>query len=233
MKTVDEVDSRRIGGRAQLPVEVADYVRDRIISGELVPGQFLRMEPIAKAVGVSITPVREGLVALSNEGFIKAVPRRGFVVAAFTREDVRDLFWAQGQFAGELAARAAQRITPDELARLGEVQQACVAAVAAGDVAEIGRLGPKFHRLINLAAQSERLAMLLGNIVNHLPSQFYASLEAHGDQSALAHADIFAAISRRDTRAARQLTAKHFAEGADVVLEMLGERGHFAGVDSR
>jgi DNA-binding GntR family transcriptional regulator len=61
--------ARPTSRRKQLPEEVAAYVREQIMAGKLVPGQFLRMEPIAEAVGVSITPVREGLVSLSGEGF--------------------------------------------------------------------------------------------------------------------------------------------------------------------
>ncbi|MGV9423341.1 GntR family transcriptional regulator [Streptomyces sp. NPDC003656] len=86
-------------------------------SGEARPGDFLRTERVAEAVGVSSTPVREGLLALRSEGFVQLVPRRGFVVAPFTRQDVRDLFWAQAQLSGELAARAARRITARQTAR--------------------------------------------------------------------------------------------------------------------
>src|ERR1700750_1583976 len=91
--------------RRPLPEEVAAYVRGVIIGGAVQPGEFLRMEPIAEAVGVSNTPVREGLLLLRSEGFVRLVPRRGFVVEPFTQQDVRDLFWAEAQLAGELAAR--------------------------------------------------------------------------------------------------------------------------------
>jgi DNA-binding GntR family transcriptional regulator len=216
--------ARPTSRRKQLPEEVAAYVREQIMAGKLVPGQFLRMEPIAEAVGVSITPVREGLVSLSGEGFVTAVPRRGVMVAAFTREDVRDLFWAQGQLAGELAARAAKRITENELAQLSEVQRQSEAAIRSGNVALIGELGPQFHRIINHAARSERLARLLGSLVKQLPGDFYASLEAHGDTSAHAHADIFAAISQRDAKRARRLIMNHFTDSSNVVIKMLEDR---------
>src|SRR3954453_5446958 len=110
--------------RQQLPEEVAGYVRELILSGEVRPGEFLRMEPIAEAVGVSNTPVREGLLALRSEGFVKLVPRRGFVGGPFTQQDVHDLFWAQAQLAGELASRAAAKIDDKELVRLDELVKA-------------------------------------------------------------------------------------------------------------
>src|SRR3954453_19858121 len=119
--------------RQQLPEEVAGYVRELILSGEVRPGEFLRMEPIAEAVGVSTTPVREGLLLLRSEGFVKLVPRRGFMVAPFSRRDLRDLFWFQAQLAGELAARAATRITSEQLHALDESMQRYEAAVMLGD----------------------------------------------------------------------------------------------------
>jgi DNA-binding GntR family transcriptional regulator len=62
--------------RQQLPEEVAAYVREQIMSGAVREGDFLRMERIAEAMGVSNTPVREGLLTLSNQGFVRQIPRR-------------------------------------------------------------------------------------------------------------------------------------------------------------
>src|ERR1700691_6772504 len=95
----------RLSRRQQLPEEVAGYVRELIIAGAVKPGEFLRMERIAEQVGVSNTPVREGLLVLKSEGFVQLVPRRGFIVAPFTQQDVRDLFWAQAPLAKEIAAQ--------------------------------------------------------------------------------------------------------------------------------
>jgi DNA-binding transcriptional MocR family regulator len=66
----------RLARRQQLPEEVAGYVRELIITGAVRPGEFLRMERIAEAVGVSNTPVREGLLILRSEGLVELVPRR-------------------------------------------------------------------------------------------------------------------------------------------------------------
>ncbi|MEV0705734.1 GntR family transcriptional regulator [Saccharopolyspora sp. NPDC050389] len=132
--------------RKQLSEEVASYVRELIASGDVRPGEFLRMEPIAEAIGVSTTPVREGLLSLRSEGFIRLVPRRGFVVAHFSRQDVRDLFWGQAQLAGEPAARAAKKITPDRLDELDAIVEQHAKAIAVGAEDRIAALGHAFHR---------------------------------------------------------------------------------------
>lgn len=214
--------------RQQLPDEVASYVRELIISGEVRPGEFLRMDRIAEAVGVSNTPVREGLLTLSNEGFVSQVPRRGFVVAPFTQQDIHDLFWAQATLAGELAARAAKKITLEQLARAERIITAYEVANAANDKQEIANLSHALHREINLAADSIRLATLLGSVVKQLPSYFYATIEGGIEAALTEHPLIIAALRNRDARRAKRLMEQHISRGADRLIESLEQRGLWA-----
>lgn len=210
--------------RQQLSDEVAAYVRELIVSGGVRPGDFLRLEPIAEAVGVSNTPVREGLLALRSEGFVRLVPRRGFVVAPFSAQDVRDLFWAQSVLAGELAARAAQNISPEKIAELEEMVKRHKAAFEAGDQEGIAYLGHAFHREINLAADSQRLALLLGSVVKHLPNRFYAAIEGQVSATLDRHPEVIEALRERDPEKSRRIMADHVLEGADRLIASLQDR---------
>lgn len=219
---------RRTSHRQQLPEEVAAYVRELIVSGGVKEGEFLRMERIAEAVGVSNTPVREGLLLLSNEGFVRLVPRRGFVVSSFTPEDIRDLFWAQATLAGELAARAAQRATPERIQRLESINAEYDRAAEAGDDEALIELGHIFHRELNLAGESPRLARLLGTVVKQLPNRFYAAIEGQIHDSQEEHPLIVKAVRDKDAELARSLTEAHIAGAADRLIDMLRERGLWA-----
>jgi DNA-binding GntR family transcriptional regulator len=222
-----------VGSRTQgLPEAVAAYVRELILSGEVRPGEFLRLEPIAEAVGVSNTPVREGLLALRSEGFVKLVPRRGFMVESFTEEDVHDIFWAQAKLAGELAARAARRITKEEVAQLESILDDYEKAVEARDDDQISDLGHAFHRLINRAAHSNRLALILSAIVQHLPNRFYATLEGHVEATRDDHRKLVEAMRTRNAREARKLTEGHILESTDHLVELLRRRGLWVGEES-
>jgi DNA-binding GntR family transcriptional regulator len=214
--------------REQLPEQVAAYVRELIFSGTVRADDFVRMEPIAEALGVSNTPVREGLLTLRSEGFVRLVPRRGFIVASFTKQDVRDVFWAQAQLAGELAARAAKQITAEQLERAGATIESMQAAVRADDREAIAEFGHSFHREINLAAGSYRLALLLGTIARHLPNRFYASIEAQVAETDLEHPRVFQALRERDSRAARAVMEEHILAGADHLIRILERRGMWA-----
>ncbi|MEU6646815.1 GntR family transcriptional regulator [Saccharomonospora sp. NPDC046836] len=224
------VRSARNSRRQQLPEEVAAYVRELIVSGEVKPGEFLRMEPIAEAVGVSNTPVREGLLLLRSEGFVKLVPRRGFQVASFTPQDVRDIFWVQAQLAGELAARAAKKITRAQIKELEENIAQYDEALRKHDEDRVAYLGHAFHRAVNLAADSNRLALVLGSVVTQLPNSFYTTIELYAtDEGMVASAEsthpaILEALRRRQSRKARSIMEHHILERAEQLASMLDER---------
>jgi DNA-binding GntR family transcriptional regulator len=223
---VELVDAQtgRYARRQQLPEEVASYVRELIMSGDARPGEFLRMERIAEAMGVSNTPVREGLLLLRSEGFVSQVPRRGFVVATFTRQDIKDLFWTQAVLAGELAARAATKMTPERLDRLEEIVEQYQQAMQENSD-DIDYLGYAFHREINIAADSRRLALLLGALVKSVPKHFYSTIEGQVSATIDEHPLLIDALRKKQGRKARSLMEKHIGGGADRLIEMLEQRG--------
>ena len=102
--------------RSQLRDEASAYIRSLILSGQLPPGRYVRLEPLARALDMSATPIREALLSLRDQGFLELHPNRGFAVVAISPRDIADLFLVQAFAAGELAARAAERLT-DELVR--------------------------------------------------------------------------------------------------------------------
>jgi DNA-binding GntR family transcriptional regulator len=183
------------------------------------------MEPIAEAVGVSNTPVREGLLTLKSEGFVRLAPRRGFVVAPFTAQDIRDLFWAQAQLGSELAARAAIKITPERLHTMELNLEWYERVIEAGDQDAVAEIGHQFHRQVNLAADSHRLALLQGAVVKHLPNRFYATIEGQVTGARHDHALLIEAFREGDHRRARSRMAAHILEGADRLIDRLANQG--------
>jgi DNA-binding GntR family transcriptional regulator len=210
-------------GRQRLSEEVAAHLREAIMSGELRPGQFIRLEEVAEALGVSITPVREALLTLSGEDMVQLEARRGYVVAPLSRQDVDDLFRLQADLAGELAVRATAMITDDELDDLGEVQHTLIKAVRAGRADEIERLELEFHRIINTAAAARKLSWFLRAATHYTPARFYA--EDHGWRSAMLddHRSLIDALTRRDPAAVRTRMGRHFIDGAERLIHHLDE----------
>lgn len=209
----------------QLSESVATFLREQILSGSLRNGEFLRIDAIAKTLGVSTTPVREGLLLLQSESFVRLLPRRGFVVNSFSKEDLFDLFWAQATVGAELAARAAKRMSKADVDSLRQVHATYERAAAAGDTATRDRSGHQFHRFINLAAQSPRLALLMGNLARQLPDRFYGEIEGHLEDTLKYHPIILDAIRVKDQDAVRSLMYHHIMSAAEQLVASLERRG--------
>src|SRR4051812_7685762 len=137
--------------------EVATYIREQIITGAMRPGEFIRMDVFAENFGVSATPVREALGTLRGQGFVVFEPRRGYVVAPMSRQDLCDMFDLQAHVAGELTARAATRLTAAALSELADIQRELEVAARRGDVDETEAFNYQLHRAINRAARSQKL----------------------------------------------------------------------------
>jgi DNA-binding GntR family transcriptional regulator len=217
--------SVRMARRPQLSEEVAAHLRDLIMSGEVRAGEFIRLEDIAEQLGVSITPVREALLTLRGEDMVELEPRRGYVVTPLSRQDIADLFRLQGDIAGELAARAATKITPAELDELGQLQGELTEAVAAGRVHDVEEFEFDFHRIINRAANARKLSWFLHTATRYTPVRFYSSDEGWRSTMLADHRALLDALAAQDLDAVRSRMAHHFTDGAERLTRHLDALG--------
>ena len=77
--------------RSSLRQQIADALRDEILTGRLQAGRHFTVKQIAETYGVSATPVREALVDLAAQGLLEVEQHRGFQVRRFTAADFRSL----------------------------------------------------------------------------------------------------------------------------------------------
>jgi DNA-binding GntR family transcriptional regulator len=77
--------------RSSLRQQIADALRDEILTGRLQAGRRFTVKEIAETYGVSATPVREALVDLAAQGLLEVEQHRGFQVRQFTAADFRSL----------------------------------------------------------------------------------------------------------------------------------------------
>lgn len=217
--------SRHLGRRPQLSDDVASFVRNRIMAGDVRPGDFVRLDETAAELGVSVTPVREALLTLRGEGLVELVPHRGYVVAPLTRSDIDDVFWLQGCIAEKLAARAAETIGDDTIAELDDINVRFSDAVRTGDGARIETLEFSFHRTLNRAAAARKLAWFLHNATRYTPAHFYSSDPEWGVEAVAAHHRILDALREHDPNTAGTETRDHFTDGARRLVRHLDDIG--------
>lgn len=68
------------------------YIKDKIITCEFQPGTFIDEKQISQDLGVSRTPIRDAINALSNESLVNIIPKKGVIVSKITSKDVNEVF---------------------------------------------------------------------------------------------------------------------------------------------
>lgn len=211
--------------RPQLAEDVARIVRKRIFNGTYAAGEYVRLDQLAADLGISVTPVREALFELKAEGLLAQQPHRGFVVLPVTGRDLTDVSNVQAFIGGELAARAAANISDDQIAALQRIQSDLEDAYAADDDDRAARLNHDFHRAINLAADSPKLAQMMSQITRYAPESVFPTVGGWPEKSNKHHRRLLSALEKHDEDLARTAMSEHLAAGAKPLIDHLTSRG--------
>jgi len=211
-------DGDRSFAPVERPVALAEQVyhalRERLRSGAIVPGQPLQEVPLAAALGVSRTPVREALARLASEGLLCG-NRRSFMVPALTRQDVEDIY--EVRYLVEPAAlRRVAPLTVQARVR-APIDAAFAAALAAhrADDADAFRQAHIDYRNAWLAlVPNARLVRLIEQYADHLQ---------HIRALTLGDAAVRTIVLRGLKRVAAALAAGNGDAAAAAMLEHLRE----------
>ena len=169
--------------------------------------------------------MREALFELRAEGLLAQQPHRGFVVLPVTGRDITDVSDVQAHIGGELAARAAKNITDDQVHELESIQTQLEAAYAGDDHERAVRLNHDFHRAINVAADSPKLAQLMSQITRYAPESVFPVVAGWPKRSMKDHRRVVAALAKRDAEQARAAMSEHLSAGAGPMIDHLRQRG--------
>lgn len=110
----------RQGMQDARPVELigVDMLRRAVLTGLLEAGQLLRQDELATNIGVSRMPVRVALRQLESEGRVRHLPRRGFVVATLTPQEIEEIYEIRALLEGYAMRLAVPQLDEDRLRRL-------------------------------------------------------------------------------------------------------------------
>ena len=136
------------------PGQLSEEIEERIVTGAYPPGTRLDEQELAKAFGVSRTPIREALIQLASIGLIEIRPRRGATVPEVGADRVCEMFELMAELEAMCGRLAARRITPVELHALEEAHLACQAARDANTPDIYYKLNEVFHQCIYQASHN-------------------------------------------------------------------------------
>lgn len=215
----------RLAQRPQLSEEVADHVRTLIMSGEIRPGDFIRLDETAATLGVSVTPVREALLTLRGEGLVDLVPRRGYLVSPMSRQDIEDIFWLQAELSKRIVDRAITRYDDAAIEAHARLIDDFEAASAAGHADGVVHAQYAIHRSINRVSRSDKLSRFLSNAARYMPYRLYAEDPEWRAGALVDHRRMLQALRDKDLETAHDVVDGEFANGARLLVAHLERAG--------
>lgn len=116
-----EVVDQLAGGYKTIGQMVYAVLREAILSGAFAPGEWLRQESLAAAIGVSRIPVRTALLQLESEGLVNFHPHRGARVRTLSPAQINEIYRLRTLLESYALRLSMTKMTPARLQSLREL----------------------------------------------------------------------------------------------------------------
>jgi DNA-binding GntR family transcriptional regulator len=208
-----------------------DQLFEMIVHGRLPPGARIAEGPLAELLGMSRTPVREGLARLWQERYLDRIVGHGYFVARVTVQSIHDTFDVRRLLEGAAAARAAELATADEIAELRTLAVLpraipgvpCSRTDAPAEYRDAEAANVRFHMAIASAARNTLAMDLIERCLSQVDR--FMSLGVHfgpfQEVATDAHLAIVDAIACHDADGARARMEEHLDCGSRLMKDAL------------
>ena len=215
----------RIRKRKSLREEVYESLRKSILHGKLKPGQHLIEEQLAGQAGISRTPVREAFHKLEKDELVARLPKGGFAVREFTKEDVEEIFGIRSALESYAAYLVTLHLAPDKISILENKLKESEDALEKGDDDKVVQLNTEFHDLLYKSCKSRKLVEMINTFRDYFYRYRSALLHIQNgiNASNKDHRQMLEAMKKKKPRLAERLVRKHLARGMELVLREIDE----------
>jgi DNA-binding GntR family transcriptional regulator len=192
------------------------HVKAGILDHRYPAGDLLTEGEVAAQVGVSRTPVREALLRLEAEGFLRLYPKRGALVVPVSADEARDVLEARAVVEAWAAPRAVAA-GPALVDRLEPLLERMRRAGDAGDTRRFVESDRAFHEAVVDSAGNAVLSRLYTSLRDRQLCMSAAAISATQSRMATAldqHESLLEALRAGDAGTFAALTAEHVATAA-------------------
>ena len=193
--------------------QVADYLREGIISGRLPRGARLKQTEIAQELKISITPVREALKLLEAEGYLSSDSYRGATVAPFDVEASTEILKLRITLETQLVESAVRNITSDEIAELRELARQFEEAALANDSTAARGTNYRFHRRMSDFARLPKTLHFVQVLWAQYPFDVINRIDGRALRAAKEHNELLKNVIEGDAAGSMLTMRQHIETG--------------------
>jgi len=193
--------------------QVADFLREGIISGTFPRGSRLKQAEIAEQLQLSITPVREALRLLEAEGYVTGDSYRGVSVSPFDASASEEILELRLVLESRLLRGTAERLTAQDFKVLRALADEFEQAFNVGDRAAARGVNYRFHRHLYSIAEMPQTLHFVQILWARYPFDLINAVEGRGKEAAKEHDEILRALLEGDVSTAMLAMRKHIESG--------------------
>lgn len=193
-----------------------------ILDQNLKSGSKIYQEKLAVDLGISRTPLVNALKKLEQERLITAIPRKGFYIREFSKEEMVNIFELREVLEGLAARRASLRITGSQIKKLNELLTGLKTSEAGGSVEKYAKADRRFHHFLIKLGGDDLLFNILETysvITFSYLVKFRGGLVRPPKETLPEHIAIIEAIINKDPETAEQAARDHFKRSREKLLK--------------
>ena len=203
-----------------LSVSAYQQIKAAIVSCRIPPGSDVSETQLSELTGLGKAPVRSAVARLSQEGLLRPVPRRGYLVSPITLHDIQENFRVRLLLEPRAARLAAGRLTEAHVRRLYSAVDLSHLGDSDADVADFLRLNKLFHVTIAEASGNQKMAAIIATLLDEVERMLHLFLtrEHLTVQFQDEHRELFDALVAGEEDRAETLAYEQIKGGQELLL---------------
>ncbi|MED0871546.1 GntR family transcriptional regulator [Bacillus spizizenii] len=197
-----------------------EQIQKWIVEGILAPGEKINDDELAKALGVSRTPVREALQLLAVQGFVEMSPGKETRISQIEKNDVFKVYPPMAALQSTAAELAIENIQSSHLEEMAAINQQMKAAIDRNEIYEVLGLDKTFHDVMIDAADNEYIRNFTSVLHLHILRLEYLFFKSP-QNSIEEHEQIIQACKEKDRKKAAELTYSNWIKPIQDIANKL------------
>lgn len=219
LETEDMEDDLSRGGK------IYTRLSESLIRGQLRPDDRLKIRELADSMGTSVTPVRDAIQQLVQQGALVMRSPRDIRVRRIGRAEYMEIRDIRVELEGMAAAAATSKATSEDIERLRDLMGKNERALREERFVDAVQLNQAFHFEYCRIAGMPTLLEILSGLWLKMGPLIAQSYEAGGRDMVDHHYPLIEAFLQKDPRAARIAVQTDIISGGKVILDRLSGDG--------
>ena len=193
--------------KSSLTDQAYDLLKNDILTCRIMPGEQIAQAQLVERFGIGLSPVREALQRLAQEGFVQSIPRFGYLISPVTIADVQELFELRKILECAAVSLAVERGTEKDIRNLNNEADFTYVYHDLESYSDFLQRNNEFHRNIATLSGNQRLVDAISKVLGELLRLFHLGLDLRDSAEEMReeHVELVTALLERDADLAEEI----------------------------